>query len=71
MSCGGLSSARQCLLSFPNRSVPGGIQGYHLRHDACGTHGFPSDGILSYDAVKWIGSLFGKKKAVPVEGGEK
>ena len=32
---------------------------------------FRPDGILSYDAVKWIGSLFGKKKAVPVEGGEK
>ena len=32
---------------------------------------FRPDGILSYDAVKWIGSLFSKKKAVPVEGGEK
>ena len=32
---------------------------------------FRPDGILSYDAVKWIGLLFSKKKAVPVEGGEK
>ena len=32
---------------------------------------FRPDGILSYDAVKWIGSLFSKKKAVSVEGGEK
>ena len=30
---------------------------------------FRPDGILSYDAVKWIGSLFGKKN-VSVEGGE-
>ena len=66
MSYGGLSSARQCLLSFPNRSVPLAeyrdiIYGVML----VALMAFRPDGILSYDAVKWIGSLFSKRKPFP------
>jgi len=31
---------------------------------------FRPDGILSYDAVKWIGGLFGGRKKAAVKGGE-